>query len=161
MSRRRRHSKHRRFRRNPALALPSRELVSLSGWAIAGGVGSRSIPEMLLKENNSGVMGYVANAFTAVVLSWIGGRFFGSNAGRGLLIGGAVGLGGRLVEDFFGKKLVEFTAVGIGQDPGYNLGSYDNVQFPLPYSAPALPAAAMAVAAAAKAANSDAGITGF
>jgi hypothetical protein len=157
MSKRKRRGR-RRFGRNPALAIPSRELVITAGWAIAGGVGARSIPELLLKEGNRGVMGYVANAVAAAVLSWAGGRFISPNAGKGLLIGGAVGLGGRLVEDFFGKKLVEFTAIGMGSDPGYNLGAYDAVNFPLPYSPAALPSPA---AVAAAAANANAGFSGF
>lgn len=155
MSRRRKRGR-RRFGRNPSLAIPSRELVVTAAWAIGGGVGARTIPELLLKEGNRGVMGYVANAVAAVALSWLGGRFISPNAGRGLLIGGAVGLGGRLVEDFFGKKLVEFSAIGMGSDPGYNLGAYDAVNFPLPYSPAALPAVA-----AAAAANANGGFNGF
>ena len=60
------------------------------------------IPQLLLKDSNTGIFGYGANALTAVALSWAAERFVSSNAGKGVLIGGAVMLGGRLISDFFG-----------------------------------------------------------
>lgn len=132
MARRRRRSRGRRRNPGMALAIPARELVPTALYAIGGGVVTRSVPQMLLKEKNEGPMGYAANAATALAVSWLAERFIGANAGKGALIGGAVALGGRLVEDFFGKKFVEFGQFGIGADPGYDLGAIDSASFPLP-----------------------------
>jgi hypothetical protein len=44
----------------------------------------------------------------------------------------------------------------MGSDPGYNLGTYDGVSFPLPYSPAGVPALA-----AANAANAQSGFSGF
>jgi len=143
--RRRRHNarafvvKHRR-RRNP-LALGGRELVPTALWAIAGGVATRAIPQLLLKDSNTGIMGYGANALTAVALSWAAERFAGPNAGKGILIGGAVMLGGRLISDFFGKSLVSFgdvfgttgtSGMGAHGDPSFDLGLYTPGEFVVP-----------------------------
>lgn len=130
----------RRRRRNP-LALGGRELIPTALWAIAGGVATRAIPQLLLKDSNTGIFGYGANALTAVALSWAAERFVSSNAGKGVLIGGAVMLGGRLISDFFGKSLVSFgdvfgttgtSGLGAHGDPSFDLGLYTPGEFVVP-----------------------------
>lgn len=131
---------HRRRRRNP-LALGGRELIPTALWAIAGGVATRAIPQLLLKDSNTGIFGYGANALTAVALSFAAERFISSNAGKGVLIGGAVMLGGRLISDFFGKSLVSFgdvfgttgtSGMGAHGDPSFDLGLYTPAEFVVP-----------------------------
>ncbi len=143
--RRRRHNAralvvHRRRRRNP-LSLGGRELIPTALWAIAGGVATRAIPQLLLKDSNTGIFGYGANALTAVALSWAAERFVSPNAGKGVLIGGAVMLGGRLISDFFGKSLVSFgdvfgttgtSGLGASGDPSFDLGIYAPNEFVVP-----------------------------
>lgn len=129
-----------RRRRNP-LSLGGRELIPTALWAIAGGVATRAIPQLLLKDSNTGIFGYGANALTAVALSWAAERFVSPNAGKGVLIGGAVMLGGRLISDFFGKSLVSFgdvfgttgtSGLGAAGDPSFDLGLYVPNEFVVP-----------------------------
>lgn len=121
----------RRRSRNP-LALSARELIPTALWAIAGGVATRAIPQMFLKEANTGIMGYGANAVTTVALAWAADRFISPNAGKGILLGGAVMLGGRLISDFLGKELVSFGVMGAYGDPSFDLGIYTPGQFLVP-----------------------------
>src|SRR5882672_210834 len=132
---------HRRRRSSNPLALGGRELVPTALWAIAGGVATRAIPQLLLKDSNTGIFGYGANALTAVALSWAAERFVGRNAAVGVLVGGAVMLGGRLIADFFGKSLVSFgdvfgttgtAGMGAHGDPSFDLGLYTPNEFVVP-----------------------------
>lgn len=131
----------RRRRRSNPLSIGGRELIPTALWAIAGGVATRAIPQLLLKDGNTGIFGYGANALTAVALSWAAERFVSSNAGKGVLIGGAVMLGGRLISDFFGKSLVSFgdvfgttgtAGMGAHGDPSFDLGLYTPNEFVVP-----------------------------
>lgn len=139
---RRRKGRSRGGRRNP-FGIDS-ETTKLAGYAIAGGIVARSAPEMLLPSQNSGFMGYGLNLVTTIGAAMLAGKFFGPTAAKGVTIGGLVATGGRIVEEQFGKRLVEFAPLGLGNDPGYNLGEIGPASFPLPYSGrvPALPAAA-------------------
>lgn len=120
-------------RRNPrrilGMALPTSQLIPIAGWAIAGGVATRAIPQMFLREKNTGIMGYAANAVTALGLSWLLGRFAGRNAAVGTLIGGATAIGARLITDFFGPGALQF---GMSGDLDFDLGFYLQNTFPLP-----------------------------
>ena len=132
---------HRRRRSRNPLALGGRELIPTALWAIAGGVATRALPQLLLKDSNTGIFGYGANALTAVALSFAAEKFISSNAGKGVLIGGAVMLGGRLISDFFGKSLVSFgdvfgstgtSGLGAHGDPSFDLGLYTPGEFVVP-----------------------------
>lgn len=131
---------HRRRRRNP-LGFTGQEIVATSLWAIAGGVATRALPQLFLKEGNTGWMGYLANGLTAGVLAFAADRFISRNAGRGVLLGGAVMLGGRIVSDLFGKTLVSFgdvfasagtSGLGAHGDPSFDLGVYTPGEFVVP-----------------------------
>jgi len=131
----------RRRRRHNPLGFTSREVVGLSLWAIAGGVATRAIPQILLKDGNTGIMGYGANALTAGVLAWGADRFIGGSAGKGVLLGGMVMLGGRIIADLFGKTLVSFgdvfgttgtSGLGAHGDPSFDLGLYTPNEFVVP-----------------------------
>lgn len=144
MARRRRHRRS-GGRRNPFGLDVS--VVKDAGWAIVGGVGTRSLPEMVLPAQNSGWAGYGLNLASAVALSMLGGRFFGPQAGKAVLLGGVVGTGLRIFSEQFGKNLGEFAS--LAGDPGFNLSGYGDAQFPLPWSGAALPPAAVQAAAPA------------
>lgn len=110
-------------------------------WAIGGGVLTRSLPQAILGDKNSGIMGYAANAATAFVSSIAAGKFFGPSAGENVLLGGIVMTAGRLIEDFLGQQLVTFANVQIpglpslSGDSRYRLaGDFQNFNFPVPYS---------------------------
>jgi hypothetical protein len=147
-SHRRRNAKiriyNRRRRHNPAFFGNLTMMIVRSAWAIGGGVATRSLPQALLGDRNTGIMGYVANAVTAFGGGALISRLMRNpSAGEMWTIGGTVMLVGRLVEDWFGQRVVEFTSVGLplpqlGQgDPAYDLrlmGDYINQSFPVPYS---------------------------
>lgn len=124
-----RHYRHRR--RNPMLAAPLTQVLPLAGWAIVGGVATRTLPQLLLKDKNTGLYGYGANALTALGVSMALGKFIGSQAGLGSLLGGITMLAGRLIADYFGKTVVEFSSL-LGSDVSFDLGLYTQSYFPLP-----------------------------
>lgn len=134
------HVVRRRRHRNP-FGISGREVVGTALWAIAGGVATRAIPQLLLKDGNTGIMGYGANALTAGVLAFAADRFIGGSAGKGVLLGGLVMLGGRIIADFFGKTLVSFgdvfgttgtSGLGAHGDPSFDLGLYVPNEFVVP-----------------------------
>lgn len=120
---------YRRRSHNPALAVRASELLPLAGWAIVGGVTTRAVPQAILREKNTGWMGYLANAATAIGSSMLLGKFFGKRAAVGVLIGGTVGVASRMITDFFGPKVLD---VGLSGDLDFDLGFYLPNSFPLP-----------------------------
>ena len=132
-----------RRRRNPAMLGDLKSLVVRAGSAIAGGMTTRFLPQALLRESNTGLVGYAANLLTAAVGGSLVARFSKSkDAGDMFLVGGIVMVVGRAVEEYFGRKVVEFAQVGIplpglAADYSYDLrlmGDFINQSFPLPYS---------------------------
>lgn len=95
-----------RRRRNPGVVSTFTSVLPVAGYAIAGAVATAAIPDMILGKNNSGVVGYAADAATAVALSMIGGATLGGNARDGLLIGGAVRVVSRLIGDLMGRQIL-------------------------------------------------------
>jgi len=124
----RRSYRHRRH--NPFLSVPVGELVALTGWAVVGMAGTRIIPQMVLPSQNSGIMGYGLNAVTAVGLSWLGGKFGGTRAAQGILIGGMVGLATRILTDMLGGT--QAGAWGLSGDLDFDLGFYIPNSFAVP-----------------------------
>lgn len=122
-------SSNRRYRRrrNPGIGDIKRIAIS-SLWAIGGGVGTNTLPQTLLKEQNVGVVGYLANAVTALGLAALVGRFVNPAAGESVFVGGAVMTVGRMVQDFLGYQAVSF-----GTFP-FLSGEYVSQAFPVPYS---------------------------
>jgi len=128
------------------------EFAETSAFAIVGGVASRSLPQYLLPNQNQGLVGYGLNAVTTALLAWLAGKVRPA-AGKGVAIGGAVMLGGRVISDYFGKTLVTFglvdnsgkaqgtaavsapaqstTQLGAG-DLAFDLRGYKASYFPLP-----------------------------
>jgi hypothetical protein len=124
---RRRHRRH-----NPLLSVPLSDLVPLTAWAIGGMAGTRILPQMLLPGSNTGLSGYGMNFATAVALSWLGGKFAGSRASQGLLVGGMVALASRILTDTLGTSGTFGGA--LAGDLDFDLGFYINNSFPLPTS---------------------------
>lgn len=122
---------HRRSRRhNPLLSVPMGELVPLTAWAVAGMAGTRILPQMVFPQYNSGIAGYGLNFVTAVGLSWIGGKFAGSRASQGLLVGGMVGLAARILSDWLGSQTAG--AWGLSGDLDFDMGFYIPNTFAVP-----------------------------
>jgi hypothetical protein len=124
-------SPRRRSRRhNPLLAVPMGELIPLTAWAIGGMAGTRIIPQMVLPQYNSGLGGYGLNLVAAVGLSWLGGKFAGTRAAQGLLVGGMVGLAARMLSDALGSSTAG--AWGLSGDLDFDLGFYIPNSFAVP-----------------------------
>lgn len=127
----RRHNRHHRRRRhNPLLAVPVSELIPLTGWAVLGMAGARILPQMVAPSYNTSWTGYAMNAVTAVGLSWLGGKFAGTRAAQGLIVGGFVGTAARILSDWIGAS----NPVGgaLSGDLDFDMGFYIQNQFPLP-----------------------------
>ena len=98
---------------------------------IAGVVGTRAIPQMLLGASNTSYTGYAANAVTAVALGWLTNMLFKGNSVlvTSVIAGGFAGLLSRIIADKtpFGAQL---SLTGLG-DHGFGL--YQKSNFPYPY----------------------------
>lgn len=119
-----------RRRHNPLLAVPMSELVPLTAWAVGGMAGARILPQMLAPSYNQGWTGYGLNVLTTLGLSWLGGKFAGTRAAQGLLVGGFVGTAARILADMLGGT----STIGgaLSGDLDFDLGFYIPNSFPLP-----------------------------
>jgi hypothetical protein len=97
---------------------------------VAGVVGARALPQMLLGASNTGPMGYVANAVAAVGLGWLTHMLFPRNQVlvTSVIAGGFAGLISRVISDKtpFGAQL---SLTGLGD---YGLGLYQKSNYPAP-----------------------------
>ena len=97
---------------------------------VAGVVGARAIPQMILGATNTGTMGYVANAVAAVGLGWLTHMVFPRNQTlvTAVIAGGFAGLISRIISDQtpYGAQL---SLTGLGD---YGLGLYQKSNYPYP-----------------------------
>jgi hypothetical protein len=134
---------HRRRRSNPAgLGRPMDWLQGGAG-VIAGVVGTRALPQMLLGASNTGVMGYGANAVAAVGLGFLTHMLFPRNPVlvTSVIAGGFAGLLSRIIADQtpFGAQL---SLTGLG-DHGFGLYQKSNFATPQRLVAPRGPDSSM------------------
>lgn len=83
--------RHHRRRRNPGALGSPMEWVMGGAGVVAGGVGSRIIPQLILGASNTGAMGYAANAVTALALGWGAHMIFKKNILTVTIIAGGFG----------------------------------------------------------------------
>ena len=145
------HSGHHHHRHSNPIGINKGNL-SLAAWGVAGGVGARALPALVLPSQNSGFMGYALNFASAIALGFAGHMVDGM-AGEGLLIGGLVATGLRIVTDNFGSKIPGLSAYWDSYLP--NLPAQSN-----PYGQMPNPAAAAVAAAAAAAPAAHKGMSG-
>lgn len=130
----RRHTKrvmHRRrgSRRNPGMGSLGSPMDWLQGGAgtLAGVVGARALPQMLLGASNAGPMGYAANFVTAAGLGWLTHMLFPRNRvlTGAVIAGGFAGTFARIISDktSFGSAL---SMTGLGD---WGLGLYQKSNF--------------------------------
>lgn len=97
---------------------------------LAGVVGARAIPQMILGASNTGAMGYAANAAAAAGLGWLAHMFFPRSRvlTASVIAGGFAGLIARIISDktSYGQYL---SLTGIGD---YGMGLYLKSNFPNP-----------------------------
>jgi len=97
--------------------------MATAAWALAGGVGASWLPSVVVSSMNTGWTGVLATGVAAVAIGWAGEKFIGAEAGKGLLIGGLVAAGGKLISQLLGKSLVSF-----------GMGEYTQTWFGPPYN---------------------------
>jgi hypothetical protein len=125
--------RHHRRRSNPTGGGVLRggvNLIKYGLFALIGLVAARQLPQMFLGASNTGLWGYAANIGTAVVVSWLGGRFLGRDAGQAMLLGGGLFVVNRAIGDYFSPVQKYLSLSGIG-DP-LALGDIRPGYFPLP-----------------------------
>jgi hypothetical protein len=124
------HKKHHRYgrHRNPILGMSSGDLIVETGAAVVNGVATRIVPQMILGPGNTGLIGYAANAATALAGAWLAGRF-SAKAGHGALLGGAVAIASRILSDTMGQNAL---GGGLSGDLGGEMGFYISSNFVLP-----------------------------
>lgn len=133
---------HHRRRSNPAgLGRPMDWLQGGAG-VIAGVVGTRALPQMLLGASNTGPMGYVANAVAAVGIGWLSHILLKKPAITAAVIaGGFATLLSRIIADKtpFGAQL---SLTGLG-DHGFGLYQKANFSNPPRIAGPRGPDSSM------------------
>lgn len=143
-----RHGHHRH--RNP-LGINA-ATIGFAAWGVAGGVGARALPAMVMSAQNTGIVGYLLNAAAAVALGFVG-RYISPMAGEGMLMGGLVSTGLRVVNDQLGSKIPGMGAYWTSYLPALPANSNPYGQMP----DPAQVAAAQAAAAAPRSAGGMSG----
>jgi hypothetical protein len=112
---------HVRHRRNP-LGFTGNDMSRVL-WGSVGYVVARAVPAMVMSAQNTGVIGYVMNLGTALILKFV----LRGDAGDSMFVGGAVATVTRIVSDQLGTKIQ-----GLSGDPAFRLGAYWNSYFAVP-----------------------------
>ena len=126
--------------------------LSLAG----GGIVSRSLPQLLVPQYNTGWLGYGMNLLTAAISAGLVAKikWFGPAASKPWLLGGFAFTLSRIIDDFAGLKILSFAQYTppfqLAGDATYGMrGVYAGLNFPLPSnSLPMLPAGLPAAAIA-------------
>lgn len=128
--------KHRSSRRrNPSVIRKGTDILQAGFWVIVGLVLTRQIPQLLLREKNTGAMGYLANIATAIAAAWAASSVGGEKAALMTGAGGGAYVITRAAQEHmnpFGKYL---TLQGLGD--AMALGEVytgDRAYFPTPMS---------------------------
>lgn len=128
-------------RRNPWVPGTSKEVIELSGGALAGGLGARLIPENvpMISTYNSGIVGYGLNLLAGYVTAKVAGYLFNSTVEKGALAGAVLMTGSRFVSDRFGKTIISFGATRLGYDPAFNFRRFGKYVSAADQALPPLP----------------------
>jgi hypothetical protein len=140
MAHRKHHHRYHRRRSNPFGV--DKNSVMLAAWGVAGGVGAQALPAIILPAQNTGFMGYGLNIISAIALKMLGDGMLGKNAGDGMLTGGLIATGLRIVKDQFGASIPGLGAYWQSYLPNFPAASN-------PYGQMTNPSPAVVAAAAA------------
>lgn len=138
MSRRRHNFGGRRRRHNPLIGgFGLVELAKLGVGSAGGFLGSRYLAQLLLGDNNTGIMGYAANGAVAIALAWAVDKFAHDKViASGVAAGGLGGLFARIwSEQFSGVAPTATQAAGMsgyGDAEFSGVGAYIQSDFPVP-----------------------------
>jgi hypothetical protein len=141
----RRHRSHRRnykargrHRRNPGSGSPSMSpssILTLGLGGIGGALIARAVPQAILGANNQGAIGYGSNLITALVASYLAGKFTKNKTlGVAVLVGGLTVTGWRIWQEKVSQTSPSTVMSGMGDldVSSTGLGEY----FPSPYYLP-------------------------
>ena len=119
--------------------------LSLAG----GGIVSRSLPQLLVPQYNTGWLGYGMNLLTAAISAGLVAKikWFGPAASKPWLLGGFAFTLSRIIDDYAGLKILSFAQYTppfqLAGDATYGMsGVYASLNYPLPSNS--LPPGAMA-----------------
>ena len=125
-------------RSNPAFA-DIKGLAIDTAYLAGGGITARSVPQLLVPQYNTGILGYGLNLLTGAITSALVGKWRGPAAARPWLLGSFAFTLARIVDDYAGLKILTFAQVNPGGTPllagdaSYGLaGVYASMDFPLP-----------------------------
>ncbi len=126
---------YRRVRRNPSIGgFSGSELLKLAVGAAGGSIGARFLTQAVLKDKNTGVTGYAANAASALALAWLAAKFLGKDIATGVAAGGLGAIVARIWSDQVSGTSAAAAMSGLGDldFSGDGLGAYIESGFPLP-----------------------------
>ncbi len=164
-------------RRNPSIVegYSVTDLAKIGVAAAAGGYGTRALTQLVLSNNNTGWVGYLANGAAALMLGWAGGKFLGKDVGVGIVAGGLSATAIRIwTEQVSQTSPSQLSGLGDLDFSNNGMGDYIQTGFPVPtisvknaqgqyvvqappYNVATMPAALPAPAASAKASVTAAG----
>jgi hypothetical protein len=127
--RRRKSTTRRHHRRNPGGLGRPMDWVQGGAGVLAGVLGTRALPQMILGASNTGPMGYAANAVAALALGWGAHMLFKKPViTTAVVAGGFASLFSRIIADKtpYGAQ---FSLSGLGD---WGLGLYQKSNFPYP-----------------------------
>ncbi len=88
-------------KRNPQYLKDPKQLVIGILAGLVSAVGTRQLPQMILKASNTGLMGYLYNAIAGAGLTFAAHEFLGENAAQASLIGSGVIIADRILTEQF------------------------------------------------------------
>jgi hypothetical protein len=114
----------RRSHRNPAIGgFSTTELLKLALGAGAGVIGSKYAAQVALGANNTGVVGYAAQAVATLALGWLAAKFAGKDAATGVVAGGLGAVALRIYNDnMSGSSVAAGAMSGLGDPDMGRLG---------------------------------------
>lgn len=103
-----------RRHRNPSIARASITSVKMGVYALLGLVATRQLPQMLLKDKNTGVWGYLANLAAMLAASMAASRTMGKEAGTAVGVGGGLYIANRILSEHFSPIGKALSLSGVG-----------------------------------------------
>lgn len=142
-------ARHTRRRRNPSLVGRAGSTLKTGLVALGGLVITRQLPQLVMKEKNSGIIGYAANFVTMLMTAAAASKWLGKESGTAAGIGGSLYLANRIISEQFSPIPKALSLSGVGDaaaaTPG-QLGAIRPAYFPMPVTynpdgSPAIPSA--------------------
>lgn len=124
-------------RRNPNFVKQTGGFFRMGIVAVLAALVTRQVPQIVLKDKNQGIIGYLANMLTAMGVSVATSRVLGKQDGLAAGIGGATYTVTRMASENFSPAMQALSLAGlgdvtahVGRKPG--LGTIEHVYMPYP-----------------------------